>query len=100
MYVICSSPVRKMALGVDWLSSFISAGRWDSHSVSWECSVSRDIPCAVGCLGRYCVETIARTIPLSAGHLLSPQENVHNRASFAISIGYGMCSACCTPKTS
>jgi len=99
LYVMCSSPVRKMALGVEWLPNFISAGRWDSHFVSWACSVSRDIPFTVGSLGTYCVETIARTIPLSAGYLLSHRRNVHNRANLAISIGYGICSARCTPNT-
>lgn len=62
LYVMCNKPVWNMALGVDWFTNFISAGRRDSHSVNCRCSASLDIPSVSGCRGRYCVDTIARTI--------------------------------------
>ena len=61
LYVICSKPVRNIALGVDGFSNLISDGKRDSHSVNCRWSASRDIPFMLDCRGRYCVETIART---------------------------------------
>ena len=65
LYVMCNNPVKNIAFGDVALSSFRAAGKHDSHSHSVCCNFVRDDSSVSDCTGRYCVETIVRTVFLA-----------------------------------
>lgn len=65
LYVMCNKPVKNIALGDVALSSFRAAGKHDSHSHNVCCNFVRDDSSVPDCIGRYCVETMVRTVFLA-----------------------------------